>query len=270
MTRQILCTILLFVGSAGFVAWRVCAVRNLETPQFEILKDPSASHGNACASLAGLAEKVLATNGATTRSTLTVLVLGDQSTANEPWRMGTYPVPTIRKVLEGRSARSRQEEGILRDISGKCEPLRQTTTSPIFLGVTRAVADLRTRGCKATSRCQLFVDSDLEENVERSIRKQLNTNDATNRISSPQIDNGGIEVTFCGIAVTDGRLHNMTEKGIRRFVMRDSDRARRLPEVWRSLFTEPGIVHFEPYCPSTGQSGPRPVPGTPSDKGGSP
>lgn len=253
MKPQILCTVAFCLASASFIAWRVHAVSKHETPHFEIVKDPSASHGNGCESLIGLAEQVLETNGATAGSTLTVLILGDQSTADEPWRMGTYPVPTVRKVLEGRSGRARQQREILRDISGKCQPLRRTSISPIFLGVTQAVADLHARGCKATSHCRLFVDSDLEENVEPSIRKRLDRKDGPKRVSLPHVDNGGIDVVFCGVAVTDGRIHGLAENGARKFVTHDSDRVHRLQEVWRSLFAEPTIVRFEPYCPNSAE-----------------
>jgi hypothetical protein len=253
MKPSILCTVLFCVASASFVLWRVHAASKQKTPQFEIVKDPSASHGNGCESLTGLAEHVLATNAATAGSTLTVLILGDQSTANEPWRMGTYRLPTVRKVLEGRSARVREQHEVLSDISGKCPPLRRTAISPIFLGVTQAVADLRARGCKASSHCELFVDSDLEENVEPSITKRLNKNGGRQRVSLPQVDNAGIDVFFCGVAVTDGRIHDVTAKGTRKFVTRDSDRVNLLQDVWRSLFEQAALVRFAPYCPNSTQ-----------------
>jgi hypothetical protein len=245
--RQILCAVLSCLGLVSFVGWRVYAVRTRETVHFAIVKDPSASHGNGCASLIGLTQKVLETNGAASGSTLTVLVLGDQSTANEPWRLGAYSVPTVRKVLDV-SRKRRQQLEILADISGKCQPLRPTTISPIFLGVTQAVADLRARGCKATSHCQLFVDSDLEENVEPLIRDMLNKGEGPKHISLPQVDNSGIDVMFCGVAVTDGRIHDRAEKGVRQFVTRDSNHIHRAQDAWRSLFAEPAIVRFEPYC----------------------
>lgn len=255
MKTGILWAVLFCVGSTGFVEWRVHALRNHETPHFEILKDPSVSHGVGCESLLGVAGQVLQTNSAASGSTLTVLILGDQSTANEPWRMGTYSIPTFRKVLEGRSGRLRQEQEILRDVSDKCQHLRRTKISPIFLGTTQAVADLHARGCKATTHCGLFVDTDGKENAEPSIRKMLNQNDARKHLSLPRLDNTGIGVVFCGVAVTDGRFPNVVEKGSRKFVTGDSDRVHRVQEVWRSLFSEPASVSFEPYCPNSTEVG---------------
>ena len=252
MTRQLLCVLLVFLASAGFVAWRVYAVHTYEAPQFEIVKDPSASHEGGCESLAGLTGQALETNAAGPGSTVTVLVLGDQSTAGQPWRMGTYSVPTIRKVLEGRSAKLRQQEQILQDVSGKCQALRQTTVSPIFLGVTQAIADLRARGCSASSHCDLFVDTDLEENVEPVLKKALSKKDGEKWNSLPRLGNSGIDVLFCGVAVTNGRVHDTSEKREWKFVRRDSSEVHRMQEVWRSLFAEPATVHFEPYCPVPG------------------
>jgi hypothetical protein len=251
MTRHILYAVLFCLGSVSFVASRVYVVRNRETPHFEIVKDPSASHGGGCESLVGLAGQVLEANAAGPGSTITVLVLGDRSTAGQPWRMGTYSVPSVRKVLEGRSAKLRQQQQILRDISGKCQVLRRTTISPIFLGVTQAAADLHARGCKPTSHCELFVDTDLEENVEPAIRKALLKNDGPKHIPLSPVDNTGIGVVFCGVAVTDGRVHDRAENAARQFVTRDSDRVKRTQEIWRSLFAEPKTVRFEPYCPSS-------------------
>jgi len=252
----ILWVVLFCVGSTGFVLWRVHAVRNHETPHFEIVEDPSASHWDGkCESLIGLTKQVLQTNDAASGSTLTILALGDKSTANEPRRIGAYPIPTLRKVLEGKSGRLRYQQEILRDVSDKCQHLRRTTISPIFLGVTQGIADLRARGCKPTSHCKLFSDSDGKENAEPSIRKILETSDGQKHTSLPQIDNTGIEVVLCGVAVTDGRISDLAEKGGRKFVTGDSDRVHRMQEVWQSLFTEPTAVRFEPYCPNSTEAG---------------
>lgn len=251
MSRHVVYAVLFCLGSVGFVAWRVQAVRTRETPHFEIVKDPSASHGGGCESLLGLTGHVLEASAASPGSTITVLILGDQSTASEPWRMGTFSVPSVRKVLEGKSAKLRQQQQILRDISGKCQALRRTTISPIFLGVTQAVSDLHAHGCKAAAHCELFVDTDLEENVEPAVRKALLKNDVPKHISLSPVDNVGIGVVFCGVAVTDGRVRDRSENAAPQFVTRDSGRVKRTQEIWRSLFAEPGTVRFEPYCPNS-------------------
>lgn len=248
MKTGILYTILLCVASVGFVGWRVYVLKNRETPHFGLVEDPSLSHPEGCESLLGLADKALNTDGISPGSTLTVLVIGDETTANEPWQLGTYSIPTTRKVLEGRTATSRRRQDILHDILTKCRAVRRTTVSPIFLGVKQAVADLRAQGCTETSHCQLLVDSDLEENVETFVKKSLNGTSSKKTIL-PLIENKGIDITFCGLAVTTGRLVDSSSKGFRKTPLRTPAREDRLREIWKSLFTQQAAMRFEPYCP---------------------
>jgi len=249
MKTGILCTILFCSASVGFVFWRVHAVRAQPTPHFAIVEDPSLSHPKGCEAVLGLAEQALRTEGVSSGSTLTVLVIGDQATANEPWQLGRYDIPKTRKVLEGRSANLRRQQDVLRDIRTKCETVRRTTISPIFLGVTQAIADLRAHGCKETSQCWILVDSDLEENVEISIKEAISRARSTKLGLPPLLDNQGIEMSFCGLAVTAGRIANLAGREIQRALPRNSGRDDRLRQVWRSLFTQPDHLNFEPYCP---------------------
>jgi hypothetical protein len=121
-----------------------------------------------------LARYVLDAVPAQRESTLNLLVVGSKSTANEPWQLATYSVPTMRKVLEGRSATIDRRHQLLVDIQSKFRAIARTDTSPIFLGVKQAVADLRAHGCTGDSQCKLWVDSDLAENVDPTIFIQLN------------------------------------------------------------------------------------------------
>jgi hypothetical protein len=211
--------------------------------------DPSLSHPEGCDSLLGLADQVLHTDGISRDSKLTVLVLGDASTANEPWQLGRYSIPVMRRALEGKASNQQGLDELLGDIRRKCGAIHRTNVSPIFLGVKQAVADLSAHGCKESSHCRIFVDSDLEENVETSIKEGLNrTRNAKLLLSSP-IENNGIEISFCGLAVTAGRALRPSGKEVLRAVPRDPGRDDRLPQVWRSIFTRPDLVRFEPYCP---------------------
>jgi hypothetical protein len=54
---------------------------------------------------------------------------------------------------------------------------------------------------------------------------------------------------FCGLAVTSGRLADPSGREIRKGSLRNQGREDRLRDVWLSLFSEPGLVKFEPYCP---------------------
>jgi hypothetical protein len=249
MKRGIVCAVACAMLCAGFVGWRIHFLANYSAPQFAIAVDPSLSHPGGCESLVGLADQLLQADRISRDSTLTVLVLGDSSTANEPWQLGRYSIPVTRKVLEGKATNLRRQEELVSDIRHKCETVHRTTISPIFLGVKQAVADLRAQGCKETSHCKVFVDSDLEENVETSIKDALSrTRNAKLVLPSP-LDNQGIEVSFCGLAVTAGRIVNPPDRETRRVLPRDPGRDDRLREVWQSLFTQPELLKFEPYCP---------------------
>jgi len=134
-------------------------------------------------------------------------------------------------------------------IRNKCQAIHPTTISPIFLGVKEAMSALRARGCGRTSDCTLFVVSDLEENVEISIKKSLNRTTDEGRALPPPIENEGIDVSFCGLAVTTGRFGDSLPRGYREESPRTPAREDRLREIWRSRFTSRGTVSFEPYCP---------------------
>ena len=228
-----------FPLAATFVGWRVHAAHMRPVVQFEIVKDPSGSTTDGCETVIGLAEGVMAGEGVSAKSTLTVLFVGDLATANEPAVLASYPIPFSTKVVEDRRANRQRQSRVLGDLLSKCQTARATGISPIFLAVKQAIADLRGRGCNAGSRCQLLVDSDLEENVERGIRSRL---DAVGRKGPPlptAVDNSSIAVSFCGLAATKGR------------VARDANREDRLKSTWRSLFSAQDLVTFRPYCPAS-------------------
>jgi hypothetical protein len=249
MKRSILFALICSILCAGFVGWRVHVLANYFAPQFAIVVDPSLSHPGGCDSLLGLADQVLHSDGISRDSTLTVFVLGDASTANEPWQLGRYSIPVTRRVLEGKTSNQQRLDELLADIRRKCGTIHRTKVSPIFLGVKQAVADLHAHECSESTHCRVFVDSDLEENVEAPIKEALDRTGKTKLALPEPLDNHGIEVSFCGLAVTTGRIVNPPGRETRRTLPRDPGRDDRLKQVWRSLFTQPELVRFEPYCP---------------------
>jgi len=192
---------------------------------------------------------VLRNPGLSENSTLTVLALGDASTAYEPRRLTTYAIPTDRKVIEGRHASAERQARLLQDLRTRCRSVRPTLVTPIYLGVKQAIADLRADGCKAGSRCGLWVSTDLEENGDRAIEATLDGRHDARKPLPTLLDNSGIRVTFCGFAETAGRLVGPSGREIRKAVPRDPRRDDRLQAVWRSLFASSDLVSFEPYCP---------------------
>jgi hypothetical protein len=237
------------VATVGFVGWRMHTMRSHMVNQFEEVQDPSLSFTGGCGSMVGSAEAVLRNPNVSAQSTLTVLVLGDDSTAREPRRLATYAIPTSRKVIEGKRANVERQASLLQDLRARCESVRPTSVSPIFLGVKQAIADLGAEGCKEGSACGLWVTTDLEENGVRAIKERLDHAHGAKEPLPAPLDNSGINVTFCGFAQTAGQLVDPTGREIRRAVARDPRRDDRLQAVWRALFTNPELVNFNPYCP---------------------
>lgn len=232
----------------GFVAWRVYAMKSQTPDHFGELKDQSFSYTGDCLSTVGSAEQLAIAPGVSPRSTLTVLVLGDESTANEPQLLGTYLIPRTLQVIDGAHSNARHQQEMLIDIWRKCGVVRRISISPIFLGVKESIAHLRAMGCKETSHCGLHVSSDLEENVEPAIKELLATGNTKRTLPAP-LDNRGIDVLFCGFAATTGLIVDASGRQIRKAAPRDPNHEDRIQQTWRSVFTNPQGVRFEPYCP---------------------
>jgi hypothetical protein len=195
----------------------------------------------------GLAEQIVQKEPATSKSQVTILIVGDRTTANEPLPLAKYPIPRTRKAIEGRAAGLHRQQDLLADLLQRCHGVRSTTVSPIFFGIVEALADLRAQGCRQTSGCRLYVDSDGEENVNLGIRQALSGTQKAHQALPDSADNGGIEVDFCGLAVSGTGITDSSH--VTSTVVHDTVREDRLQRTWRLLFTEPALVSFEPFCP---------------------
>jgi hypothetical protein len=246
MRRNLLYTGIICCAFLGFVGWRVHVSQVRPVPDFVVIEDPSSSHATGCESLLGLTQRAM--RGTVRKgSNLTILVLGDAATSNEPRELGLYPIPTSDRVMEGLRAIREREEQVLDDVQNKCQSIRHTTVSPIFLGVEQGVADLRAQGCKRYSGCILFMDTDLQENQDRLFLKMLR-GDRGVAFAQP-IDNTGIGIEICGVAVTAGPATDRTNGVILSAQPRSPERDEELRRAWLSVFTEPQTITFEPYCP---------------------
>jgi len=247
--QQILLSTLLFFVVVGFVAWRVNAGRTLKINHAMLIHDPSLSHPDGCSAVIGLAERAFGTDALSSRSTLTMLAVGDESSAYQPKLVAKYAVPKNRKAIEGRSATITRRQQLLSDLRMKCESLRPTLISPISLGLKQGIAQLRALGCKDNFDCHLYINSDGEENADSSIRRALDGSRGKSQTLPAALDNKGIHVVFCGLAVRAGRIVDPSGREIRRTPPHDPGRDDRLRSTWTSLFAEPQLVSFEPYCP---------------------
>lgn len=246
VNRAVILAVSISSALLGFVGWRVYASRTQTVLQYEIVEDGSGSHPDGCSALLGLAEQIVQKEPVTSKSQLTILIVGDRTSANEPLRLAKYLIPRSRKATEGRAANLRRQEELLADLMHRCQRIRRTTVSPIFLAVVEALADLHAQGCNQKFGCKLYIDSDGEENVDPGIRQALSGAPKGHQTLPAPSDNRGVEVTFCGLAVTT-RVTNPSRplSGL----LRDHDKEDRLQRTWQSLFIVPELVNFEPYCP---------------------
>lgn len=224
------------------------ACHQTQPVQVVIVIDPSASTSNIKNSALGIVEASLSLPGITKRSRILILGTGDKSTAMEPMQLGSYPISRAKKVMEGKDANSKYKAELLQSVS---EMLRGVSTtvevSPIFLAVRRATQYLREQGCSSgpgMSNCHLAVVTDLQETQETAIRNALTDEKDFKPQKNLIIDNTNISITFCGLAATN----EITPA-------RNSARAARLEQVWKSLFKVPDQVSFQPFCPQLTKKG---------------
>ena len=232
----------------AFVCWRVHEMHNRAVSHVGIVEDPSASHPGGCPSVLGITEQVLERHAVAPGSWLTILAVGDESSANEPKLLVRYPIPTNRRIMEGPKTSLRQQQDLLGDLKLRCGQLRPTMISPIFQAVKQGIAELRRLGCGSGSDCKLWIDSDLEENAITAIKATLEHPKSKAQSLPAPLDNDGIRVAFCGLAVTAGRIIGPSGREIRK-APRNPKRDDNLRSTWTSLFTKPESVTFDPYCP---------------------
>lgn len=233
-------------ATLGFFHWRHCIVMQMPTAQAVEIDDRSLSVTNEEEGVPALGRRALGLPGMRKGSTLTFLATGDGATSDEPVLVAKYEMPVSRRAMEGRGAETERKDAILADLAGRLKELGRTTRSPIFLAVKRGVEQLRSSGCTPETTCYLLVKSDGQELSEPTIKKALRDSQSKNSLPSP-IPNEGIRVVFCGLSETTG---NTTEGSRRGFHAQVSDRKGidRVRDVWSSLFTQPELVTFEPYC----------------------
>jgi hypothetical protein len=232
----------------GFGYWRYQAsAQNRPVTQFEFIQDPSDSISADCSRTVGMVERALAMPDVGQGSTITMLALGDESTANEPRWLGRFEVPVIRRVIEGQREESRAKQALLANIRNRCGEVKQTVRSPIFVGLKRGVEQLRSVGAPDDLR-YLFIQTDGEEFDNKAIMAALNEKVGTPATLPSPIRNDGVHVTFCGMAETVGSVTDSQHRNHHKSKLRDASRADRLTEIWTKLFTHAELVRFEPYC----------------------
>ena len=243
--------ILLAIVCSGVVLgvgfWRYSVAGKSRPAHSVIIRDRSDSVLNGCDCTQALSRRAFSDprNGA--GSTVTVTVTGDATTASEPKMIASTEVPTTRQVLEGREASVQQKKKMLDDIKIACESIPQTKVSPILIAVKRGIEHLRSRGCGPDSECTMYVQTDLEETGDPQLSAALKSV-SNKQVLASLINNEGIKIVISGTAETasisagaNGRTQHLTRP-------RNLERIEHLQSVWKSLFSNPDGVTFEPHC----------------------
>jgi hypothetical protein len=245
--------ILLILSAFAFIALGVAVFSTIFAGEQDIahavvIDDWSESTLSDCSKTVELGRKAINSPQMEQGSTVTFLLTGDAATANEPRNLGAFPVPVSMKALEGEHISSEDQEKILSVVKAKCEQTPPAQTSSIFLAFKSGAELLRNQGCKlGAAKCQIFVQSDLQENTESQIKAALSGSaGALKKLPAP-IDNRGIRVTVCGIAETKGTV---TENKKARTLTpnRTAQQSDLIRHVWSGLFAEPQLVSFNPFC----------------------
>lgn len=247
MNKNILPGLSLGIGLAGIIVWRLLAAQHTSVVHIVDVHDISRSHFQGCGVFEALARDAVQAPGLSSKSTLTILASGNKSTANEPVAIARYDDLKSTRAVEGTNAEAKRLQARLQDIEQKCNTLAPTDRSPIILAIQQGLAVLHSKGCTRQSQCVLNVDTDGQENADRSMHTELDTRNAHHSPALPSLDNDGTDVRFCGLASTAGRL--LLESGEVRSVTRHASGDDQLRRVWTGLFTNPNRVHFAPFCP---------------------
>jgi hypothetical protein len=215
-----------------------------------IIYDRSQSPQDGCNSIRALTEKGLSLmEGRRAECKMKIFATGDKATAYEPVTIDLSHMPQkTGRVLEGKGRFLEEKDKFLNDTYSQCSAINRTEQSPVFLSVKRAVEYLKALDPKGTATLYLLVQSDLEENIEPDIKKALRASAGSGSKLPTSIDNSGINVSFCGYSETASQYKDA--KGVARQAtpMRNAKSADRLLEVWRSLFTHPELINFNPVC----------------------
>jgi hypothetical protein len=205
-----------------------------------VVSDASASKASRCVDMMGNAERAFLDVRRDQRSSMSILLTGDSTTALEPVQLTLPPIPfATGKVLEGRAAESRRRNGFLDEVRRLCEAAEAVQVSSIYMAIRRGAEQLRRRATAQEGTAMLLASTDLNETASRAIAVALREPAGTPLRHLPaHIDNTGVDVLICGYAATNGRPG----------ASRTPDRADRLIEVWSALFTDPDAVRFDPFC----------------------
>lgn len=232
--------------AVGFIVWRRTIEPTRSITRSALLVDPSGSASSVCDSVESLVERALAAHAAGSDFHLMLFRIGDSASANEPVLIKQYTLRVNRRVMESQHAATQLRNELIADIRTQCAGLAAAETSPVFFGIKQVVAQLRVAGCTGDANCQLFIQSDLQETVERSIKDALTSVSGRRDNLPAAIENDGVQITVCGLSQTIGQAANARGNHRQLTRTRDPRQSDRLKEIWSQLFTQ--RIVMEQFC----------------------
>ena len=201
------------------------------TAQVALLNDASRSVNKDCASIVALGSQTLGLPNLRAQSSLTLFATTD----HDPSLIASFNLPADRLTTESDRQQVERRKMFLYQLSASCQTMTPTNTSPIFQSVKQVVAHLQANN-NDRSVLYLFIRTDLHETAQPAIRKALSERmgSVDLSITTTPIDNAGVHISFCGYAESSDQESRVNPD--------------RLVEVWRTVFTHPELVHFDPYC----------------------
>jgi hypothetical protein len=250
---KVVIVVVAVLGFASFVVWRTQVAAKIKLPLYGIVADITSSHSgsreSACLTVAGIAERLVQQSTDTPGSLMEVLALGDSSRGGEPLKLSSQEQMPARTALStGKAAIVRQQHAYVVKIYENCVKATAPEYSAIHLGIERMLEYARSKKCGSDSRCVVYVDTDGNENVEPSLKAKLQGLPLSRHESVVLLDNSGVDVRFCGLAERTVDVAERKGLGGRREAFRSHKNPTHMEDVWRSFFTHPDQVSFEPYC----------------------
>jgi hypothetical protein len=230
---NILLLLTLAAASAVFVMWRIQARSEAAPPgHLGLVWDTSTSVPRNCDALVATVRSAIDRLHVAKGSRFALITTGSTASRYEPVLALETDIPSGGRNIFGGVGAGKTREEFYGEVKRACEAFGPADGSSIFRAAEIAIDHVRGFGCADASDCHVIVSTDLEENVNDTVRKRVLRGAAPSGAVA-LLDNAGLSVTFCGYTQSSIPGGPRTE-------------AHALVEGWRGLFSQP--VVFRPYC----------------------
>ena len=211
-----------------------------------LLYDQSKSKIDGCSCLKNYARQ-LAKDATKRDEIVTIYSLGTEADGYQPRLMSTFTIPKDDSPLGDRSKAEGAVENFVNAVETKCQEIPRSGRTPLFQGVRTVLEQLHSH-CSSSSRCSLYVQSDLEEDVSPEFLQAFKLEKSGEPGSNlERFDNEGIPVVFAGTAEIVVAPGNTKKVGNRKAIEKLND-GQIWKRLWAHSFTNSGLVAFQPIC----------------------